>query len=219
MQPDGSCMRALADRLQGLMVKLGPGVDIPADERPAGSELVFLGRSRGLSQALLCTGSLRRHEGRNTAVLLDAGVELAGAPGWRASTGDPSWPAIDRWMRHIAEPDAALERSGLLAIAARREGLHERAAGLGLCTREEPPTDANPWFRWYEAIATIPARLEDAQRELRRLGAGTVDVKVRGAAADADAWSRALRGDGPENLVVFVHRLGGGAEAVVARRV
>jgi len=43
-------------------------------------------------------------------------------------------------------------------------------------------------------------------------------VKVRGGAADADAWSRALRGKGPDPFVVFVHRLGHGAEAVIARR-
>jgi hypothetical protein len=43
-------------------------------------------------------------------------------------------------------------------------------------------------------------------------------VKVRGGAADADTWSRALRGTGSEPFVVFVHRLGQGAEAVIAHR-
>lgn len=218
MQPDGTFVRQLASRLDGLMVKLGPGVDIPVDERPGGSELAFLSRGRSLTQAVLCTGSLCRHAHRNTAVLLDEGLELAGAPTWNAATGDASWPSCASWKRFIAEPDPSLERSGLLPIAARAEGLQERAAGLGLCTRDESPTDASPWFRWFEFVATIPARLEDAQRELRRLHASTVDVKVRGSAADADAWSRALRGDGTEPFVLFVHRVGDGAEAVVARR-
>jgi hypothetical protein len=162
---------------------------------------------------------LRRHEARNTAVLLEAGVELTGMPTWNASAGDPQWPALDRWMRFIAEPDPSLERSGLLPIAARAEGLRERAAGLGLCTREEPPTAPTAWFRWFEFIERMPARLEDVQRAARAHGAGTVDVKVRGAAADADAWSRALRGDGEAALTVLVHRVGDGAEAVLARRV
>lgn len=218
MRPDGAFVRQLASRLDGLMVKLGPGVSIPADERPAGSELAFLSRGRSLTQAVLCTGSLCRNVHRNTAVLLDEGRELAGAPTWNAVTGDGSWPACGGWRRFIAEPDPSLERAGLLPIAARSEGLQERAAGLGLCTRDEAPTDASPWFRWYEFVSTIPARLEDAQRELRRLDAATVDVKVRGSAADADAWSRALRGDGTKPVVLFVHRAGDAVEAVVARR-
>ena len=218
MQPDGAFVRALALRLDGLMVKLGPGVDIPADERPAGSELAFLSRGRSLTQAVLCTGSLARQAGRNTAVLLEERLELSGAATWSAAAGDPSWEAIDRWRRFIAEPDPSLERSGLLPIAARAQGLHERAPGLGLCTRDETPEVREPWFRWFETIATPRARLEDLQRELRARDAGIVEVKVRGAAADADAWSRALRGDGSRNFVVFVHRVGAGAEAVVARR-
>jgi hypothetical protein len=132
--------------------------------------------------------------------------------------GDPTWPASDAWQRWIAEPDPSLERSGLLAMLAREEGLRERAPGLGLCTRDEPPDDHSPWFRWFECIETCPARLDHLQRRLRDLHAGTVDVKVRGHAADADAWSRALRGEGSESLVVFVHRIGTGTEAVVARR-
>ena len=218
MQPDGAFVRQLAERLNGLMVKLGPGIDIPTAERPTGSELAFLSHGRTLRQAVLCTGSLRRNANRNTAVLLDAGMELAGEATWRAGVGDPGWPAIDGWRRFIAEPDPSLERSGLLPIAARAEGLVERAAGLGLCTRDEPPASASPWFRWFEALATVPARVDDLRRELRARGAGVVDVKVRGGAADADAWSRALRGDGVEHLVVLVHRVGSGAEAVVARR-
>jgi len=219
MQPNGAFVGSLASRLDGLMVKLGPGVDIPANERPVGSELAFLSRGRSLTQAVLCTGSLCRHAHRNTAVLLEEGREIAGVPTWNAATGDASWPACGGWGRFIAEPDPSLERAGLLPIAARTEGLRERTAGLGLCTRDEAPTDASPWFRWYEFVVAMPARLEDAQRELRRLHAATVDVKVRGSAADADAWSRALRGDGAEPFVLFVHRVGDGAEAVVARRV
>lgn len=218
MQPDGAFVRRLASRLDGLMVKLGPGVDIPATERPAQSELAFLSRGRSLTQAVLCTGRLCRNPSSNTAVLLEEGMELTGTATWTATAGDADWPAVDRWRRFIAEPDPSLERSGVLPIAARTEGLHERATGLGLCTRDEAPAAQSAWFRWFEHIATLPARLDDLQRALRARGAGIVQVKVRGGAADADAWSRALRGDGAEEVVVFVHRLGGGAEAVVARR-
>lgn len=218
MTPDGSFIRSLASRLDGLMVKLGPGVEVPSEAMPMESELAILSRGGQLTQAVLTTGSLMRHAGRRVAVLLKERVELAGMPTWSASAGDPAWPADDGWLRWIAEPDPALERSGLLPIAARAEELRERAPGLGLCTVDRSPASRSPWFRWFERVDSMPARLDHLSHRLQQLGAGTVDVKVRAGAADADAWSRALRGDGAEPFVVFVHRLGQGAEAVIARR-
>lgn len=217
--PDPNFLESLFRRMEGVMVKLGPGVEVPADARPRGSELAFLSRGRSLTQAVLCTGALAHHAGRNVAVMLDHALECEGVPTWSPSRGDPAWPAIDGWRRFVAEPDPSLERSGLLPIQAKAEGLLERAAGLGLCTRDEPPATASPWFRWFERVECRPARVDHLQHRLRELGAGSVDVKVRGAAADADAWSRALRGEGPHAFVVFVHRIGEGAEAVIARRV
>ena len=218
LAPDPNFLTSLFARLEGVMVKLGPGVEVPPDERPAGSELAFLSRGRALTQAVLCTGSLAHRPGCSTAVLLDHALECTGVATWSASAGDPAWPASSAWSRFIAEPDASLERSGLLPMQARAEGLAERAPGLGLCSREHEPSVVSPWFRWFERIECGPARVDHLQRRLRELDAGTVDVKVRGAAADADAWSRALRGDGARHLVVFVHRVGEGAEAVIARR-
>jgi SAM-dependent methyltransferase len=218
MMPDGAFILALSSRLDGLMVKLGPGVEIPADQAPAGAELAVLSRGGRLTQAVLTTGSLARHEGRRLAVLLQQGIEIAGVPTWSPGRGDPAWAPCDAWHRYIAEPDASLERTGLLPVAACAEGLHERAAGLGLCTRPEPPSAPSSWFRWFECVESGPARIDHLTRRLTALNAGEVDVKVRGGAADADTWARALRGNGTDSLVVFVHRLGQGAEAVIARR-
>ena len=218
MVPDGAFILALSRRLDGLMVKLGPGVEIPSDQTPMEAELAVLSRGGRLTQAVLSTGSLARHAGQRLAVLLEQGVEMAGVPTWSPARGDPAWAPCDAWHRFIAEPDAALERTGLLPLAARTEGLHERAAGLGLCTRPEPPARTSPWFRWFECIESSPARIDHLARRLAELNAGEVDVKVRGGAADADTWSRALRGKGTDPHVVFVHRIGQGAEAVIARR-
>jgi hypothetical protein len=218
MVPDGAFVRTLAARLDGLMVKLSPGVEIPETELPDGAELAVLSRRGRLTQAVLSTGCLARHAGQRVAVGLDRGAEIAGKPSWSPSLGDPAWPAADGWSRCIAEPDPALERSGLLAIAAAEIDLRERAPGLGLCTGMRMTDARSPWFRWYELIEPATARLDALARRLAQLDAGTVDVKVRGGAADADAWSRSLRGPGDQALVVFVHRLGAGAEAVIARR-
>jgi hypothetical protein len=95
--------------------------------------------------------------------------------------------------------------------------------GLGLCT-DAPACDLaavrqSPWWRTWDIVATMPARLDDIRTTLHEHRAGPVDVKVRGGVADADEWSRALRGDSGSSITVLVHRTPrGGAEAIIARR-
>jgi hypothetical protein len=216
------------------MVKLGPGTDVPPEARPVGSELVVISRSGSLTQAVLCTGALasppaaRRHACDSArAVLLRGGmpdVEIAGQRSWESGRGARDWPCAASWNRIIAEPDPALERSGLLPDAARAFGLAEVHPGLGLCTVAGPScelaaVDASPWWRTWDVVEVAPGRLDDIRSRMRAHGAGIVNVKVRGGAAEADEWSHALRGDGTAALTVFVHRAPGrGIEAVIARR-
>lgn len=233
LEPGPDVLAELFLRHAGVMVKLGPGTDVPADARPAGSELVVLSRAGSLTQAVLCTGSLASSESEATAaidaaraVLLRPGevaLEIAGRTVWTSGRGDPGWPRATSWSRVVAEPDPSLERSGLLPVAARALGMAEVHPGLGLCT-DAPACDLaavrqSPWWRTWEIVATMPARLDDIRATLREHRAGPVDVKVRGGMADADEWSRALRGDGGSPITVLVHRTPrGGAEAIIARR-
>lgn len=218
--PGPGCIGRLARQLSSLAVKLGPGVTIPADERPAGSELAFLSRDGTLVQAVLLTGRAARNPGCNTAVRLGARLEVSGPSAWSVSGGSAAWPASQAWARFIAEPDPSLERSGLLPQVATFLGLRERSAGLGLCTRDAGPQGSpeEAWFRWFEKVEVLPARLPQVERRVRELGAGEVHVKVRGQAADADAWAKTLQGGGDRALAVLVHRTGDGAEAVIAQR-
>lgn len=246
LEPGPETLAALCTRHAGVMIKLGPGTDVPPDARPTGSELVVISRHGSLTQAVLCTGALAApalgtdsahavvhgrdpagtHEATR-AVLLRAAMphlEIAGAPTWASGRGDREWPCARGWNRIIAEPDPALERSGLLAQAGRAARLAEVHPGLGLCTDadtacEVAAVDASPWWRAWDVLASGPARLDDVSARLRALNAGIVEVKVRGAAADADAWSRALRSESGEPLTVFVHRTARpGSEAVIGRR-
>ncbi|MBU3729465.1 MAG: hypothetical protein FGM37_09515 [Phycisphaerales bacterium] len=232
LEPGPEVIADLIAHHAGVMVKLGPGTDVPPDARPPGSELAVISRARSLTQAVLCTGTLaaptpaRRHACDSArAVLLREGVptvEIAGQPSWSSGRGAMHWPCVGGWNRIIAEPDPSLERSGLLPDAARALSLAEVHPGLGLCTDAGPQcnltaVDASPWWRTWDALATVPARLDDVRVALLTHHAGIVDVKVRGGAADADEWSRLLRGDGALAATVFVHRVPGrGIEAVIA---
>jgi len=96
--------------------------------------------------------------------------------------------------------------------------------GLGLCTYADTACDiaaidASPWWRTWDVLEVMPGRLDDVRNRMCALGAGTVDVKVRGGAADADEWARQLRGDGTAAVTVFVHRVARrGIEGVIARQ-
>ena len=233
LEPGPEVIEALLAHHAGVMVKLGPGTDVPHDARPAGSELVVLSRAGTLTQAVLCTGALASPEAASAraidsarAVLLRRGgvaLETAGRSTWTSGRGDPSWPCAPSWSRIVAEPDPSLERSGLLRGAACAVGLAEVHPGLGLCTDAEgcdlAAVDRSPWWRTWDIIETVPARLEDVRARLREHGAGSVEVKVRGGVADADEWSRALRSDGGAPFTLLVHRTARtGTEALIARR-
>lgn len=234
LEPGPAVLEDLWSRHAGVMVKLGPGTDVPFDARPAGSELAILSREGSLSQAVLCTGACARARaahsdsaGFATAVLLRAGhapAEIAGPGTWTSGRGDSDWACARAWGRIVAEPDPSLERSGLLSCAARALGLAEVHPGLGLCTDigemcDIAAVERSPWWRTWELIARAPARLDDLRPVVREQRAGCVDVKVRGGAANADEWSRALRSESGAPLTVFVHRAArAGTEALIARR-
>ena len=233
IEPGAEVLAELFARHAGVMVKIGPGTDVPPDARPVGSELVVLSRAGSLTQAVLCTGvlALPVHLADAAidparAVLLrsrQVALEIAGPSTWTSGRGDPSWPYATSWSRIVAEPDPSLERSGLLPLAARALGVAEVHPGLGLCTDtggcDIAAVDRSPWWRTWHIIAVVRGRLDDIRLSLREHGAGPVDVKVRGGVADADEWSRALRGDGGSSITVLVHRTPrGGAEAIIARR-
>jgi hypothetical protein len=151
-------------------------------------------------------------------------VEIAGQRSWESGRGARDWACAASWNRIIAEPDPALERSGLLPDAARALGLAEVHPGLGLCTDgnaecELAAVDASPWWRTWDVVEVVPGRLDALRARLHAHGAGIVDVKVRGGAADADEWARQLRSDGTAAVTVFVHRVAGrGIEGVIARQ-
>lgn len=232
LEPGPDILGQLIARHAGVMVKLGPGTDVPPEARPPGSELVYLSRDGALTQALLCTGVMAEPASGHAcsasrAVLLRHGqapIDCAGLATWTSGRGAPGWLPAPRWGRLIAEPDPSLERSGLLPQAAAALGLAEVHAGLGLCTNQTDGLDVNavvgsPWWRAWEVVAVVPGRLEAVEVAARAHQPGIVDVKVRGGAAPADQWSAALRGRGSTPITVFVHRTrSGSTEAVLAKR-
>ncbi|MDP6693728.1 MAG: hypothetical protein QF444_05310, partial [Phycisphaerales bacterium] len=92
--------------------------------------------------------------------------------------------------------------------------------GLGLlCGNEQ--TKSN-WFNVFEVLSTSVLRLEKVTSELRKLGAGEVEVKTRDSVVDPNVWQKELQKPtnvSNERLTVFALRLGKKRVAIIARRV
>ena len=106
-QPPLSCVETLADRFQGGLVKLGPG--IPFDDVPdiEGSELEFVSLGGRLSQSHLWLGTLATAPGHRRATMLPLGLTESGPPDYSDLRQDAAFDSV------LCVPDPALERSGL----------------------------------------------------------------------------------------------------------
>lgn len=201
--------RLIEERGHGA-IKLGPGIDIASLPQADDLELEFVSEHGRLVTALLWCGRLASTPRR--ATLLPGGVTVSGdpvaLPGWYGEIG-----------RFLFEPDAALERAGLLGQIARGHALGELHPGLGLLTGE---ADADtPWLRRFAVIDSLPWREDALADRLRAHDAGEVEVKTRGAAIDAMAVQRGLATSGlrgSRRLVLFGLRLGKRRIAIIAER-
>jgi hypothetical protein len=217
-------LRAALRGRRGTAIKLGPGMDLAADELDADDEAEFVSERGTLVQQVLWGGALARAPGQRTATRACTGATVTG----RAA--DP--PAGDGRMRRVLlVPDPALERARLLGEFAGALGAADAAPGLGILTADAvpavPPAGAGDdgrthgaaaWFEAWEVVEELPARERTVADWLRARGAGIVTVRTRGGACDPDEWQRALRGAGDEPWTVFVLRLGGERRAYAVRR-
>lgn len=216
--PAPEVFEPLCARADGAAMKLGPGVDPAA--LPEG-ELVFISEAepagagftgRRLTQAVLFTGALQRGEPRRAVLLAPDGVagEIAGVS---AEPGRGPMPEPGGWVFAI---DPAIERAGLIGRLTERTGLtcpHPRAGLLSGAARVD-----DPWLTPFEVIDRLAWDRRAVGRRLAELGAGVVEVKIRGVREDPDRLQARLRGRGQELFTVFVTRFGDAVEALVTHR-
>lgn len=207
-EPGLDVLQRLWSDSRGGGAKLGPGIDLPIEGAPSGSELEFISEDRTLVQAVLWWGACVLHPGaRSAAALRGSDVRtMHGLPG-------PMPVREGAYGACIAVPDPALERSGLAGASAARLGLAEAAVGLGIAHGPHPNHDEAWWWRWYRVEAEIPWRTDAALAWLRDHDAGEVTVKTRGKAVDPDALARAWRGRGARAWTVFMLRHGNALRA------
>lgn len=209
-------VRTMLAGRRGGAVKLGPGMDLAADERAPWDQVEFIGDGERLAQQVLWTGELATQPATNVATRVDRRLTICGVP---AELDGPG--AGGQARRMLLVPDPALERARLVHLLAPTLGADELWPGLGILTADrmpDAPSEAVGWFAAYEVLEELPAREAAVRGWMRERGAARAVVRTRGGACDPDAWQRALRGTGEGEAEIFVLRFGECRRAYAVRR-
>ena len=203
LEPSFDWIQQLIETRDGTCLKLFPGV--PFDALPPG-EIEILSQRGRLSQALLWTGILARHE--RSATSLSTGETIVGPP-----APAPFGPIAE--FIHTIDP--AVERAGLIGPLADRFSLSAPHPAAGLLTGNRPVQSG--LLTPFQLITDLPWAPKKVRRALRDLDAGIVEVKTRGRIIDPDQIQREMRGSGTTPLTLFVLRLGDHIRALISRRI
>lgn len=232
VQPGPEVLRAVVERWRDGAIKLAPGVSY-AELAAAGlaGEVEIISERGGLTQAVLWTGRLSQRDGLRTATLLrcaahaepgaDDAATLSGAPDVPETI--PAWPSgpASPAPGFIHEVDDSIERAELLTALCARTGASMLHPRLGLVASNALLHD--PFLKGFELLEMARWNEQRAAAVLKRLGAGSIEVKTRAKAVNPDevqpALTKAACVKGGVPLVLFVLKFGTEVRMLVARRV
>lgn len=187
---------ALAQRFEQLKlgaIKLSPML---ADSflESLGGRLEFLSYGGECREALVWLG--REAVPGRYAVHVESGERLeAGEPG----------PLTEEPGEWLLEADPAAIRAHGLGTLSSRFNLRELGDSNGYLTGEPA---ASPWLRSFRVLHHGPADLKRTTAALRELGAGTPELKQRGAGQDLIALRKKLKREGSRRVALAIWVVG-----------
>ena len=197
-QPPLPVVQDWLPRFPALGVKISPGVDL-AELEGYPAEVEFISLQGELKEAVLWFGPLKTAIRR--ATLLPGSFTLAGDP-----ADLPALPLADP-QRYLYEPDAAVLRTGLVALLGAQlnaSQLDPDIAYLTTAVRVE-----TPFARCWEITSWLPFQLKRLRQHLRELNVGQVVVKKRGSPLEPEKLIRDLHLHGERKAVIFLTHLRG----------
>lgn len=187
-------------------VKLSPATP-DAELASLACALEFVSEGGVCKEAVAWFGSLAPHS--RWASLLPEGHVLAASPG-------PAEPPVSNPLEYLLEPDPAVVRAGLIAEVCQQTGAAVMDPRVAYLTASHPVT--SPFARSYRTLASLPFSEKALRAELRNLGIGSVEVKKRASAVDADRLRLRLESDLPGCGTVIVTRIGNRPWAFICSR-
>lgn len=182
--------------------KLGPG--LAHRWIPEGSEAVWVSHHGDLVELSVWTGR-DTTPGRRVALVVDRAGSI------HTLDADQDRPAVGPVGDVIVEPDPAVIRSGAVAAAASRWGLHAVAEHIAYLTGDCPPLTGDSLAGPVEPFGTVftvddvlPWDERVLRAWVRQHRIGTLEIKCRGLDLDPARLRSALRprGDGSATLIV-----------------
>jgi hypothetical protein len=186
------CLR-LAGRVAAVGIKAAPG--LPLDLVPPGWEVELLADRRELKEAVLWSPELATTSRR--ATVFPGPDTLEAQPGPPLDCAPPG--------AYLLDPNPAVTRAGLVEELGRDLGAWKLDPRIAFLSADRPV--ASPFGRLLRVDASLPWNLKRLRGVLRERGVGTVEVRKRGSAVDADDLTARLRLRGDARAVVVLTRV------------
>ncbi len=206
-QPPLAHIRAWLPHVEGLAVKVSPGVNLE-ELASYDCEVEFISLHGALKEACLWFGCFRS-AARRATVLPD---DVTLLPDVAAESAAPRLCEPLTW---IYEPDPAVLRAGLVRTLAARLDAFQLDADIAYLTADH--YTATPFARAWPVEAWMPFQLKRLRAYLREHNVGQVTIKKRGSPLQPQELQRALKLKGDRQRVLFLTHLRGRPIVVIAQ--
>ncbi|HEX5105807.1 MAG TPA: class I SAM-dependent methyltransferase, partial [Pirellulaceae bacterium] len=193
-------------------IKVAAAAELPAAWRET-AELQWLGSRGECRQQVAWFGSLARHSGQRSAMIVDA----PGGPRTIVGTGDDSIPLATRLGRYLFVPDNAVLAARLTGALCRELGLAAIAPGIAYLTADAFVSDGA--LAAFEVQDVLPFDRKQLKAWCRERHIGRLEVKKRGIDVSPESLRKAVIGTGDREATLVVTRLESRAAAIVVRRI
>lgn len=191
---------------RALVVKSAPGMDFGLTPWAAEVELVSL--DGGVREACLWSAELATPGVRRRATVLSTD-----GPQWTVTDAEPDACPVRRPGQWLINPDGAVVRAGLVRQYAARHGLGLLDERIAYLTGDVPP----PGVRAFQVLEQLPYSPKRLGAALRRHGAASVEILVRGLDVDPNALRPRLGLRGDQARTAVLTRIGDTATAFICQ--
>jgi len=209
----------LRDRVQGVGIKVGPG--IPREAVPDGCEAQWVSLDGDVVEAGLWFGSVATRVGLGALVLRTQadGSQLATEYVGSGATTAPHISLSSQLLEFVHEPDGAIIRAGLVADLALDAHGALLDPTIAYFTSSEAlvtkPGDAQPLTRAYRVVDAIPYNVKALRAYLKERRVGRVTIKKRGIDVTPEQLRPQLALKGPEEATIILTRVNDAKTAII----